>query len=406
MAERKYDLLVWGATGFTGKWVAKHLFDHYSDGSLKWGIAGRNPDKLNDVREFIGDHSSSTQGELADSDNSDSLDKLVANTNVIISTVGPYAYYGSKLVEACAKAGTHYVDLTGEVPWMREMIDAHHDTAVESGAKIVHSCGFDSIPSDMGTYYFQQQAKQRLGTYLKNVRFALIKAKGGISGGTIASIINIVKLAVKDKNIRRILLNPYALNPDPSIRGVDKQDQQGVVFNKELNMWTAPFLMAGINTRIVRRSNALMGFTYGEEFSYTETMATAKGIAGYTTAKAISSAVKGIVLTSLTGVGRSFLGFVLPSQGQGPKVDEQDPGFYHIQFNGDTSDGQSLVATIMGDSDPGYGSTSKMLAESGVCLALDALKVGGGFWTPASAMGDALLERLQNNAGISFSIKD
>jgi len=286
------------------------------------------------------------------------------------------------------------------------MIDAHHDTAVESGAKIVHSCGFDSIPSDMGTYYFQQQAKQRLGTYLKNVRFALIKAKGGISGGTIASIINIVKLAVKDKNIRRILLNPYALNPDPSIRGVDKQDQQGVVFNKELNMWTAPFLMAGINTRIVRRSNALTGFTYGEEFSYTETMATAKGIAGYTTAKAISSAVKGIVLTSLTGVGRSFLGFVLPSQGQGPKVDEQDPGFYHIQFNGDTSDGQSLVATIMGDSDPGYGSTSKMLAESGVCLALDALKVGGGFWTPASAMGDALLERLQNNAGISFSIKD
>lgn len=402
---RKYDVLVWGATGFTGKWVAKHLFDNYADGSLKWAIAGRNHDKLNEVRDFIGDHHASIESVLADSDDIESLNNLAANARVIISTVGPYAYYGSNLVQACAQAGTHYVDLTGEVPWMREMIDAYQDAAKKSGARIVHSCGFDSIPSDMGTYYFQQQAKQRLGAYLQSVRFSLIKAKGGVSGGTIASMINIVKLAVKDKNIRRILLNPYSLNPDPSFRGVDKPDQSSVAFNKELNKWTAPFVMASINTRIVRRSNALLGFAYGEKFSYTETMATAKGLNGYLAAKAISSGVKAIVFSSLSSVGRGFLGLVLPSQGQGPKVDINNPGFYHIQFNGETEDGQPLIGKLLGDADPGYGSTSKMLAEAGVCLAIDEIKVEGGFWTPSSAMGEALLKRLERNAGLEFSIQ-
>ena len=405
MMKRKYDLLVWGATGFTGKWVAKHLFDNYSDGSLKWAIAGRNVDKLDEVREFIGDQNSSIESVLADSNDIESLNSLAANARVIISTVGPYAYYGSNLVQACAQAGTHYVDLTGEVPWMREMIDTHQQAAKESGACIVHSCGFDSIPSDMGTYYFQQQAKQRLGSYLKSIRFSLIKAKGGVSGGTIASMINIVKLAVKDKKIRRILLNPYSLNPEPDFRGVDKPDQTKVAFSKELNKWTAPFVMASINTRIVRRSNALLGFAYGENFSYTETMATAKGVSGYLAAKTISSGVKTIVLASLSSVGRGFLGFVLPSQGQGPKVDLNNPGFYHIQFNGETDDGQALVGTLLGDADPGYGSTSKMLAEAGVCLAIDKAKFDGGFWTPSSSMGDLLLKRLQDNAGLTFSIQ-
>lgn len=403
-AKKKYDVVVWGATGFTGKWVAKHLFDHYSKGGLKWAIAGRNADKLNDVRDFIGDSSSSIDGLIADSADEPLLLELVQSTKVIISTVGPYAYYGSLLVKLCAESGTHYVDLCGEVPWMREMIDAHQESAKKSGAKIVHSCGFDSVPSDMGVYFTQQQAAKAFHKPLDSVRYQLIKAKGGVSGGTIASMMNIVKLAVKDKSVRRLLANPYALNPDPSFKGPDKGDQMSAKFSKVIDKWTAPFVMAGINTRIVRRSNALLDFSYGENFRYSEVMVTGKGVGGYASAKAISGGVKTMMVTSVTGLGRKFLGLFLPAQGDGPKVDPLNPGFYHIQFNGQNEDGDKLVTKLLGDGDPGYGSTSKMLAESAVCLALDPLTTGGGFWTPASALGDAYLQRLQEKGGLSFAV--
>lgn len=405
MAKRQYDVLVWGATGFTGKWVAKHLFDHYPGDTLSWAIAGRNPQKLAELRSFIGDLDENIDTQIADSNDFASLQKMVSTTKVVISTVGPYAYYGSNLVKACSEAGTHYVDLTGEVPWMREMIDAHHATAVKSGAKIVHSCGFDSIPSDMGTYFIQQQSYNKFGEYLTQVRYSLTKAKGGISGGTIASMINIIKLAASDKSLRKVLLNPYALNPDPTFKGPDKADQSSVKFSAELDKWTAPFLMASINTRIVRRSNALMDFRYGQAFSYSETMPTAKGVSGYASAKAVSSAIKATVVMGVTAPGRKVLGWLLPDQGQGPKVDPGNPGFYDIQFNGETASGEKLIARLTGDADPGYGSTSKMLAESAVCLALDKLDTAGGFWTPSSAMGDALLARLTESAGLSFSLE-
>lgn len=404
MGKRKFDVLVLGATGFTGKWVAKHLYDHYADSKLKWGLAGRSEEKLIQVREFIGDDEGSIELVLADINDETALRSMVQQTKVVITTVGPYAYYGSLLVKLCAEEGTHYVDLTGEVPWMREMIDAHHITAEQSGAKIVHSCGFDSIPSDMGVFFMQQQANSKFGNPLKNIRFSLTKAKGGISGGTFASMINIVKQAVKDKRVRKVLFNPYSLNPDPSFKGVDKRDQQGVEYSKELGKWTAPFMMAGINTRIVRRSNAVMGFKYGKDFSYTETMPTGPGASGYLMAKAISSAIKSIAFMSITALGRSVLGVFLPSQGEGPKVDPDNPGFYLIQLNGETAKGESMVATVAGDADPGYGSTSKMLAEAGVSLALDKSAVKGGFWTPSSVMGDALLKRLEQKAGLKFDV--
>lgn len=404
MTKKKYDIVVWGATGFTGKWVAKHLFDTYHESGLAWAVAGRNADKLNEVRDFIGDDNALIDGLIADSEDESTLSELVKSTKVIITTVGPYAYYGSLLVELCAENGTHYVDLTGEVPWMREMIDAHEDTAKKSGAKIVHSCGFDSVPSDMGTYFAQQQAKKTLGEPLSSVRYQLMKAKGGISGGTIASMMNIVELAVKDKAIRRILTNPYALNPDPSFKGPDKGDQMSAKHSKVLDKWTAPFVMAGINTRIVRRSNALMGFAYGENFRYSEVMVTDSGAKGYAAAKSISAGIKTMMFTSITRVGRRFLGLFLPAQGEGPKVDPEDPGFYHIQFNGETEQGESFVTKLLGDGDPGYGSTSKMLAEAAVCLALDELETDGGFWTPASALGDAYLRRLQENGGLTFEV--
>ncbi len=404
MTQRRYDIVVWGATGFTGKWVAKHLYDHYSSSGLKWAIAGRNSEKLNTVRDFIGDSKATIDGLVADSNDDTSLTDMVASTKVVISTVGPYAYYGSLLVKLCAEQGVHYVDLTGEVPWMREMIDTYQDTARHSGAKIVHSCGFDSVPSDMGTYYTQQQAQQRIGKPLNSLRYQLIKAKGGISGGTIASMMNIVELAVKDKSIRKLLANPYSLNPDPTFKGPDKGDQMSAKFSKVLEKWTAPFVMAGINTRIVRRSNALMDFAYGKDFRYSEVMVTGKGTSGYVAAKALSGGIKTIMLTSITGLGRKFLGLFLPAQGEGPKVDPENPGFYHIQFNGETADGQGFVTKLVGDGDPGYGSTSKMLAESAVCLALDELKTDGGFWTPASALGDAYLERLKDKGGLTFEV--
>ena len=404
MPTKQYDVVVWGATGFTGKWVAKHLFDHYPSDQLNWAIAGRNATKLDEVREFIGDTDAAVEGLIADSNDQASLQQLVQNTKVIISTVGPYAYYGSLLVQLCAENGTHYVDLCGEVPWMREMIDAHQESAKKSGAKIVHSCGFDSVPSDMGTYFTQQQAKKALNKPLNSVCYQLIKVKGGISGGTIASMMSIVALAVKDKSIRKLLANPYSLNPELDFNGPDKGDQMSAKHSKVLDKWTAPFVMAGVNTRIVRRSNALMEFSYGDDFRYSEVMVTGKGAKGYAAAKVISAAIKTMMVTSITGVGRKFLGLFLPSQGEGPTVDPLNPGFYHIQFNGETIDGQKFATKLLGDGDPGYGSTSKMLAESGVCLALDSLQTEGGFWTPASALGDAYLERLQDKGGLSFEV--
>ncbi len=404
---RTYDVIVWGATGFTGKWVAKHLADNYPQSELAWAIAGRNSEKLQATEKFLSLGQQNPPAQIiADSNDEASLRSMVQQAKVIISTVGPYALYGSLLVELCAQEGTDYVDLTGEVPWMRDMIDSYQKKAQSSGARIVHSCGFDSIPSDMGCFFLQQQTNKQFGVPANWVKYHLLKTKGGASGGTIASMMNIVQLAVKDKSIRRLLANPYSLNPDQSYRGVDKKDQSGVEHSKELNKWTAPFVMSGINTRIVRRSNALMKFAYGEDFSYSETMVTGTGAKGYLAAKSISTAVKSMMLTSITGVGRKLLGLFLPAQGEGPNVDPNDPGFYNILFIGKTASGEIIKTHLHGDADPGYGSTSKMLAESAACLALDKIPTKGGFWTPASAMGDALLGRLQNNAGLTFTLKE
>lgn len=406
MATREFDVVVWGATGFTGKWVAKYLFQHYPQSSLRWAIAGRNADKLQSVRQFIGDEAGSVRQLMADSNDQASLKKLVARTRVIISTVGPYAYYGSGLVKACAEAGTHYVDLTGEVPWMRDMIDAHASAAETSGARIVHSCGFDSIPSDMGTYYIQNQAKKRFKCYLKSVRFALIKVKGGVSGGTVHSILNVMEEAVKNKKIRRLMSNPYSLNPDPDFVGADKGEQLVARYSSELGSWTAPFVMSAINTRVVRRSNALLDYRYGVDFSYTETMATSGGLTGFALASSIAAGVVAFGAISTLKAGRRLIGLVLPAQGEGSKVDPDKPGFYVIDFHGETDNGRKLHARVSGDADPGYGSTSKMLAEAAVCLALDEdkLQAGGGFWTPSSAMGTHLLSRLQKKAGLKFEL--
>lgn len=407
MQDNQFDVIIWGASGFTGKWVAKHFYDNYKDTDLRWAIAGRNEKKLKTVLSFIGDEKELVSYFIADSKNEVALRKLVAKTKVILTTVGPYAYYGNELVKICVETGTHYCDLTGEVPWMRRMIDQHHESAKESGAKIVFSCGFDSIPSDMGVYFLQKQAQAALAKPLRDITLYVVKMKGGASGGTIYSLLNVIEESKADKAVGKILMNPYSLNPDPSFNGPDKPDQTSARYDSHLKKWTAPFVMASINTRIVRRSNALMNFKYGKEFSYKETQVTGRGIKAKLSARTMSMGVKALWFMASKDASLAFLKkFILPKQGQGPKVDPEDPGFYVLKLEGTAADGSTLTAMVKGDSDPGYGSTSKILSEAAICLSdwENPLDPGGGCWTPASVMGDPLLKRLRKNAGLTFDV--
>ena len=408
MQKKEFDIIIWGASGFTGKWVAKHMYDNYKDTDLRWAIAGRNKDKLKSVLLFIGNAVEDIPCLIADSKDENSLRELAAKTAVILTTVGPYAYYGSELVKVCAETGTHYCDLTGEVPWMRRMIDQYHDVAKKSGARIVFSCGFDSIPSDLGVHFLQQHAKAAFGKPVSDITLYVVKMKGGASGGTVHSLLNVIEEARQDKTVASLLNNPYSLNPNPEFKGPDVQDQESAVYDDRLKKWTAPFVMGGINTRIVRRTNALSNFSYGKTFSYKETQVMGRGLKAKLSAQSMSMGVKALWVMASKDISLSFLKkFVLPKQGQGPKVDPEDPGFYVLHLVGTTDDGSTLTAIVKGDSDPGYGSTSKMLSEAAICLAdwKKPLNIEGGCWTPASAMGDVLLNRLREKAGLSFDVK-
>ena len=402
----EFDIIVWGATGFTGRLVVEYLLETYGvDKTLRWAIAGRNQAKLEALKAEFG----TTAGELAiltaDSHKIDSLTELVNRTKVIISTVGPYALHGSALVATCAETGTHYCDLAGEPQWIRKMIDQHEETARQSGARIVPSCGFDSIPSDLGVFYLQNEAQKQFGTHCRRVKMRVKAMRGGASGGTIASMMNAIEEARADKKVARILVDPYSLCPKDYPRGPDKRDQGGPVADKDLEGWTAPFIMAGINTKVVRRTNALLGKPWGEEFSYQEAMWTGSGITGYLKALQITMALGGVFLAGSISILRNAMRkLFLPAPGEGPNEKERHNGFYKFIIHGKTDSNQVIKVSVLGDRDPGYGSTSKILGEAGVCLALDELQVEGGFWTPASAMGEALLKRLPANAGLTFRV--
>ena len=400
-----YDLVVWGATGFTGRLVADYLYKNYSAGQLRWAIAGRSQAKLNEIQKLIGDESGDIPTLIADSADESSLRQLAKQTKVVLSTVGPYAHYGSLLVKVCSETGTDYCDLTGEVPWIRRMIDAHREAAELSGARIVHSCGFDSVPSDMGVYFLQQQASKQFQAPLKDVAFYLKRMKGGASGGTIHSMINVLKEASADSSVKRLMFNPYSLNPDTDFRGPDLPDQMSIRYDEGIERWTSPFVMAGINTRIVRRSNAVSGFGYGENFSYREVQLVGKGLRHRIGAR-VSGLVMGLLFLMLALPPTRWVleSFVLPKQGQGPKVDPNNPGFYEILLRGTNESDGEMQALVKGDADPGYGSTSKMLAEAAISLAKDTPITEGGFWTPSTALGDAYLQRLQDSAGLSFEL--
>ncbi|RFF29471.1 saccharopine dehydrogenase family protein [Wenzhouxiangella sediminis] len=409
MSEREFDIVLMGATGFTGRLVAEHLVRrHGVGGQLKWALAGRSREKLEKIRIELGETAAGLPLIVADSHDRGSLDEMVNRTRVVCTTVGPYALHGSDLVAACAANGTDYCDLSGEVPWMRRMLDQHGDAAAKSGARIVHCCGFDSIPSDMGVWFLQREAQERLGQSLERVRMRVKAAKGGLSGGTYASMLNIVEEARRDKEVARVLKNPYALCPPDAREGERQPYVSSALYDPVFEVWTAPFVMAAINTRVVFKANALSGFSYGREFRYDEAVMTGRGFSGRMKATMVSLGMGAFALGAALGPTRALLKkMVLPKPGEGPSAEAREAGFFKIVIDGRNDGGdQSLRVAVSGDRDPGYGSTSKMLGETALALALDlgADERPGGMWTPSTALGEKLLKRLREHAGLKFEV--
>ena len=400
---RDFDIVLWGATGFTGRLVADYLVrnDLGGESGLRLALAGRNKQKLEGIAKEIG--APQLPILVGDSFDVDSLDEIAAKTEVLISTVGPYAKYGAEIVAACVRNGTDYCDLTGETHFVRAMIDAHHEEAKKTGARIVHCCGYDSIPSDLGTLMVQEAFRQRHGKYASQVKMAAVDMRGGMSGGTVASMMNIVDELKANPGLRKVLGNPYALNPK-GMRGPDKGDQTGAHFDKHFNMWTGPFVMAAINTRIVRRSHALMGQPWGEDFRYSEVMGTGKGAKGFSRALSIAGGMVAFMASLAIPLTRPFVEKRLPSPGEGPNADVRAKGRFRTEFVA-LGDGKSLTGTVSDQRDPGYGSTAVMLSEAALCLALEGqeLEAEGGILTPAPTMGMRLVERLRA-AGMTFDV--
>jgi short subunit dehydrogenase-like uncharacterized protein len=401
---REFDIIIWGASGFTGRLVALYLFDKYgTTGDLKWAMGGRNLTKLEKVREEVADKNVPLV--IANSNDKVSLLNMVKRTKVICTTVGPYAKYGSNLVEACIKSQIHYCDLAGEVQWMNKMINRHHEAAKVNGSKIVHACGFDSIPSDMGVYFIQKESKAKRGSIAQKIKMRVAAISGGISGGTYASLSQVLEEAQKDKMVYKILTNPYALNPIDKQVGKDKSDLRSVIFDEASQSWIGPFIMASINTKVVRRSNVLSSYAYGESFRYDEATIFGKGFLGRVKGILCSIPIGLIMYAKQGSLLKKGLDILFPIPGEGPTKQKMENGFYNLRFYITLADGENAFAKVTGDMDPGYGSSSKMLAESAVCLAKDKLSNTSGILTPSLAMGDSLLKRLEKNAGLAFSFK-
>ena len=382
---RDFDLIVYGATGFTGRLVAEYVVQAYP-GRGRWAMAGRSADKLAQVRDAIG-APADLPLIVADADDPASLAAMAARAEAIVTTVGPYQLYGSELVAACVRAGTAYLDLCGEPAWMRRMIDAHEAEARRTGARIVFSCGFDSIPFDLGVLTAQEAACARYGVPAPRVKGRVRVMKGGFSGGTAASMRATLAAAARDPSQIRLLTNPFALTP-----GFDGPHQpSGLIpeYDATLGAWVAPFIMAPINTKNVHRTNFLLGHPYGADFVYDEMMVAGLGDLGRVAAETLAK------LNPLKGDKG-------PKPGEGPSKEEREAGCYDILFAAIMPDGSRLDAVVTGDRDPGYGSTSKMIAESALCL-LEGERKDGGVWTPAALMRTTLRDRLQAKAGLTFT---
>jgi short subunit dehydrogenase-like uncharacterized protein len=420
-ASRRYDLVLWGATGFTGELVAEYIARHYGSQrsqKLRWAIGGRSRGKLEKVREALAGIDPGAAGLpilLGDSGDRASLDAIARDARVVVSTVGPYALYGAELVAACVEAGTDYCDLTGEPQFVRRMIDAHHARAQATGARIVHCCGFDSIPSDLGTLMVQARMREQHGCAAAEVRCLHSSNGFSFSGGTVASLLQITKEATADRGVRRILADPYSLDPQHERKSGQRsqRDQLGVRWDADLARWSGPFALAATNSRVVRRTNALLAYAYGRDFRYQEAMSTRAGAQGWLQAAAMSVGNAGFFAGAAVPPLRWLLEkTVLPGPGEGPSKEERERGRFTARFVG-VSEARSgappakVFGTVRGMQDPGYGETAKMLTEAAVCLALDAdaTAPGGGVLTPGACMGMRLVERLRA-AGMTFETSE
>lgn len=378
---REFDIVVYGASGYTGRLVAEYLAAHGDE--VKWAMAGRSAAKLSEIRDLIG-AKADTPLIIAEASDSDALSAMAKRTAVVLTTAGPYQLYGDALVAACAKTGTDYVDLTGESNWIARMIAAHEATARQSGARLVFSCGFDSVPFDLGVMFVENEAKKKYGAYAPRVRGRVRAINGGLSGGTMASGLATAAAMQKDPSIGALLADPFALTP--GFKGAAQPDLNATYEDKVTGSWVAPFMMASINTKAVHRSNFLLGHVWGKDFVYDEMSMTGEPGAA-------------------PAAGFSFGAPLKP--GEGPAKEEREAGFYDLLFIAEYRDGRTLRACVKGDRDPGYGSTSKIIAECAICLAREIKReqVAGGCWTSASAMGDELLQRLQARAGLTFALE-
>lgn len=404
--DKPFDLIVFGATGFTGRLVAQYLNATCGvGGGLAWAIAGRDPDKLTEVRRAIG-----AAGALpiiaADASDAGALADLVRQTRLIITTVGPYQRYGEPLVRACAQEGTDYCDLCGEPAWMAQMIPLLEAPAKDSGARIVFSCGFDSIPFDLGVVFLQDEARRRFGMPLGRVHGLVRKMKGKPSGGTIASGLATIERVRRDPAARRTMADPFALTP--GFKGPRQPASDAAAYDELAASWTAPFIMAPINTKNVHRTNALLGHPWGRDFVYDERMLAGDGANGERRAGRMTSAIRAQNALLAFGPARWLLSrLALPKPGEGPDAREREAGGYELLFIGRSADGHTLQASVRGEGDPGYASTSRMISEAALCLLsdVDRTQTGGGVWTPGAALGRKLIKRLQANAKLTFALE-
>jgi short subunit dehydrogenase-like uncharacterized protein len=407
MKKPPHDIVVFGATSFVGRLLAAYLLEEFgAKGPLRWALAGRSGSRLEALRKDLGPEAAALPLLVADASDEVALGRLCDDTKVVVSTVGPYALYGEPLVKVCAESGTDYCDLAGETQWIQRMIRTYERTAHKSGARIVHCCGFDSVPSDLGVHFLQQQARQRFGQPCTQVKMRVKAMRGGFSGGTFASILNVLKDVSGDPALRKELGNPYALCPEGYASRTRQPEVKFAAYDADFNAWTAPFLMSAINTRIVQRSNALSRQAYGANFRYDEAMLTGRGLTGRATAAAIATALAGGMVAGAIGPVRGVLQrFVLPAPGEGPDANAREAGFYDLRFFGRTEDGRNLRAKVTGDRDPGYGSTAKILGQAAACIVQDLSEATrrGGFWTPATLLGDRFIERLKAHSGVAFS---
>ena len=386
---RELGIIVYGATGYTGRLVCEYLNKQYGvGGDVSWAMAGRSQDKLEQVRDELG-IPVSVPLIVADASSSSSVDALVQRAQVILTTVGPYQLYGDDVVRACAQAGTDYVDLCGEPAWMHDMITAHGEAAKASGARIVFSCGFDSIPFDLGVFFLQQAAQEKIGGVVSRIKGRVRSMQGTFSGGTLASFKATMAAAAKNPEMINVLMNPFALTE--GFTGPEQPSGFAPIYEEDLGSWSAPFVMATINTKNIHRSNLLLEHAYGENFVYDEMLLTGPGDSGEAIANAVA-ADKSMAENPI-------------KPGEGPSKEERENGFYEVLFVGSNTEGKTVSVSVKGDRDPGYGSTSKMIVESAVCLLLNPDTKTRGILTPAPAMGSLLIDRLQANAGLTFQVE-